>query len=87
MEPGDTFDRGDGSYEEYLGPRGDDRDRTLIYGRQQSPPYDEIKVFSSTERGFLPKNYRKIGPKEKNRLLVVYARAIILNPEDGAPDS
>ena len=79
MENGDIFDHGNGVYEEYLEPLGNDRDRTMIYGREQSPPYSEVKILSSTARGYLPRNYRKIGPREKNRLLVVYARAPILN--------
>ena len=81
MEKGDTFDKGNGEYEEYLEPLGEDRDRTMIYSRQQSPPYGEIRFISSNERGHLSKYYRKIGPREKNRLLVVYSKSPIINPE------
>jgi len=81
MEKGDIFDRGNGEYEEYIEPLDKERDRTIVYSREQSPPYRELKILSSSERGSLPGMYRKIGPREKNRLLVVYAKAPIINPE------
>ncbi|MBN2049924.1 MAG: hypothetical protein JW760_05715 [Spirochaetales bacterium] len=81
MDKGDVFDRGNGEYEEYLEPLEDNRDKTMVYTREQKAPYRELRYLSSTPRGYLPENFRKIGPREKNRLMVVYARSPLVNLE------
>ena len=81
-QKGDVYDLGTNEYIEFIDHFDTENDYVIHYTRTPAPELAELKLHKLVDSNSLDGEYRKVGPKEKDRLLAVYRRAMQKRSED-----